>query len=69
MEEIKKAFGIHWNTIEHAHIGNGWISLYKADWGDLNPKVSKMNLQHQGMFWRMDTLRNLPDLVTTLDLI
>lgn len=64
--EIKEQYGQLWQQVEDAYVGNGWISVYKKDWGDITPRLSKMDLQHSGMFWRLNQLRSLPDLHTTL---
>lgn len=68
-KEIQKAYDKYWDQVKDFHISNGWISIYEKDWGDLKPAPSKMDLQHQGMMWRMNSLRHLPDLNETLKLV
>lgn len=64
-DEIINNYKDYWEQVKEAHIGNGWISIYKKDWGDIIPKISKTELQHSGMFWRLNSLRHLPDLEIT----
>lgn len=60
-KDIKQAYGQYWDQVKDHVDKYGWITLYQKDWGDLTPKVSKMDIQHQGMCWRMETLRHLPN--------
>lgn len=67
MEEIQKAYGEYWDQVKDFVDKNGFVSLYQKDWGDLTPKVSKMDIQHgPGLFWRMDSLRDLPGIPVAL---
>ena len=69
IDEIKNQYGELWEQVKEAHVGNGWISIYKKDWGDVEPRPSKMDLQYSGMFWRLNHLKALPDLHATLKLL
>lgn len=56
--DIQNAYKSKWNIVKGKVDPNGWVSLYDLDWGDLY--YNKMNVQHLGMYWRLDSLRHLP---------